>query len=159
MQILGKHCLIARLVGSVWVLALTFHAFVECPFCPCQCCSIDDQDNYKPVNQQLAHETYLRSSWDLSHEYCMCISVTMLKLLCTNITGGELFWHWPVIFLTVFLFLFDISFILGVFLEQESSGRRMSEWETVRRMDSAFPPHESPVGKGGERLTAWRKFN
>ncbi|XP_042259979.1 uncharacterized protein LOC121891219 isoform X6 [Thunnus maccoyii] len=25
-------------------------------------CSIDDQDNYKPVNHQLAHETHLRSS-------------------------------------------------------------------------------------------------
>lgn len=86
--------------------SLTFHAFVECPFCPCQCCSIDDQDNYKPVNHRLAHETHPRSSWDLSHEYCMCISVTMLKLLCTNITAGELFWHRPVIFLTVIFFSF-----------------------------------------------------
>lgn len=131
MQILGKHRLISRLVGSVWVLALTFHAFVECPFCPCQCCSIDDQDNYKPVNQQLAHETYLRSSWDLSHEYCMCISVTMLKLLCTNITGGELFWHWPVIFLTVFFSSFWHLFHSGSF----PRARKLGE-EDERMRDS-----------------------
>lgn len=60
-------------------------------FCPCQWSSIDDQDNYKPVNHQLTHETHLRNYRIPPHEYLTCISVTMLKLLCTNITRVNCF--------------------------------------------------------------------
>lgn len=68
-----------RRVLTALALSLTFNAITARPFCPCQCSSIDDQDNYKPVNQQLADRSDVSSSRDLSHEYYICIPVTILK--------------------------------------------------------------------------------
>lgn len=81
MQMQGRRALKVWLVSSASALALslTFNALAERPFCPCQCSSIDDQDNYKPVNQQPPYRTDARSSRDLSHEYYICIPVTILK--------------------------------------------------------------------------------
>ncbi len=57
----------------------------------------------------------------------MCISVTMLKLLCTNITKGELFWHRPVSFLTVFSFSFWHFFHSGIFPRASKLGEEEEE--------------------------------
>lgn len=138
--------------------SLTFYAFVQCPFCPCQCCSIDDQDNYKPVNQQLAHETQseklLRSiSWILYVHCCHHVKAPLHKyyhgwILLTPAC------HFSDCYFFFLLLSFWHLFHSGIRPRaRELVGRRTSEWETRRegRWTLLFNP---PEGKGGERLTA-----